>query len=96
VWGLKVPYYWMRFKDEVSSTPHMCGGDCKEDKMFTEKDIKISRWSGGKHWYAKVGPFDVRFNNEYKWFSEETAHKKALKFLEELRKIIKDDDVTNC
>lgn len=27
---------------------------------YTEKDIKINRWGGGQHYYAKVGEIEVK------------------------------------
>jgi len=61
--------------------------DSKQEK-YTEKDIKISRWEGGRHYYAKVGNIQVKdeFDN-IKWSSYDIAYTYALEFLKKLNKI---------
>jgi len=52
---------------------------------YTEKDIKVSQWAGGKHWYAKIGTVDVQDKNgNVKWSSYESAFQVAKQSLNEL------------
>ena len=51
---------------------------------YTKKDIRVSRWGGGQHYYAKVGEIEVK---EYidgeiimKWNTYEEAYEKALMY----------------
>ena len=52
---------------------------------YSENDIKIKKWWGGLHYYAKVGNVDVvdDFGN-VKWNSEKEAKEIALKFMQDL------------
>jgi hypothetical protein len=62
----------------------------KEDLVYphtkyTEKDIKVVKWPGGKHYYARIGEIDVTDDeNNLKWNSYQTAYNKAV---EQLNKI---------
>lgn len=40
---------------------------------FTEADIKLSRFPGGTHWYARVGTVDVRDGNKTKFGTRSEA-----------------------
>lgn len=51
------------------------------NELYTESDIKISRWSGGTHWYAKIAFIDVVINGEAKWNSKIVAMNKAKEYL---------------
>lgn len=54
----------------------------------SEKDIKITKWPNGIHYYAKIGNQDVvDENGNVKWLTEKQAKKEAVKFLKE--KLIK-------
>lgn len=53
---------------------------------YDKSDIKITKWPGGKHYYAKVGTYDVVVKNEVKWDTWNEAEKNALEFLEKLNK----------
>jgi S-adenosylmethionine hydrolase len=52
---------------------------------YTESDIKIKKWWGGLHYYAKVGEVDVvdEFGN-VKWNTEKRAREIALKYMHDL------------
>lgn len=52
------------------------------DECYTEDDIKITCWPGGRHWYAKLGNKDVVINNEVKWNSYDRAEEAANEYLE--------------
>jgi len=52
--------------------------------FYTEKDINIMKYRGGKHYYVKIGFFDVVVDNEQKWNSFDVAKEKALEFLKTL------------
>ena len=58
-----------------------------ENSKLSEKDIKITRWKNGKHWYAKVGMHDViDEKGNVKWNSFDEAYKEAKKFLNNINK----------
>jgi hypothetical protein len=53
------------------------------DILYTESDIKISKFQGGRHFYAKVGGFEVvDESGDSKWNTEKYAYSVAKKFLE--------------
>lgn len=55
-----------------------------EIKKFTTKDIKISRWPNGKHFYAKVGNIDVvDSGGNVKWNTHYAAQMAAERFMKE-------------
>ena len=60
---------------------------CERDKFIFpiqgEKDIRIIKWDGGKHFYAKIGNEDVVIDNEQKWNTKERAREMALQYLKE-------------
>lgn len=53
-------------------------------KNYTDEDIKLSKWPGGKHWYAKVGTMDVEVDGQVKWNTQKRAKEMANRFIEEL------------
>lgn len=50
---------------------------------FNKSDIRISRFPGGTHFYAHVGPMEVRDGNVIKWNTREEAYRHALACLPE-------------
>lgn len=52
---------------------------------YTKDDIKVTKWEGGRHYYATISSVDVvdEFGDR-KWNTYETAYNKALKMLEKL------------
>lgn len=48
---------------------------------FTRADIKISKFPGGEHWYARVGPVEMRNGDEFRFYSREAAQKAAEAYL---------------
>ena len=54
------------------------------EEKYSVEDIKISRWDGGVHWYAKIGQIDVVIDNEQKWNARWVAQKKAEQYLKEM------------
>jgi hypothetical protein len=44
----------------------------------------------GTHYYAKVGHMEIRVDGEMKWNSEETTRQKALEFLQNFKKKMKE------
>lgn len=46
--------------------------------VFTENDIRIKKWPGGSHYYAYVGPVQVKCGNTLKWSTEEQARDVAM------------------
>lgn len=51
-----------------------------------EQDIRIIKWKGGKHYYAKIGNQDVFINGKQKWDTYDETLNKAKEFLEINRK----------
>lgn len=52
------------------------------NKKYTKNDIKISKWFGGTHFYAKISEVDViDESGNVKWFTEEDANNAAEKYL---------------
>ena len=49
--------------------------------QYTENDIRIKKWDGGKHYYAFVGDFEVEMHGERKWNTEQRAMDMAKAFL---------------
>jgi hypothetical protein len=54
--------------------------------QYTEKDIRIQKWEGGRHYYAYVGGFEVEMNGLKKWGTEEEAMDMAKLFLYKMLK----------
>jgi hypothetical protein len=55
------------------------------DYIYTEKDINITQFEGGKHWYATVGGIDVIddfFGRQFNTY--DYAHQTAIKFMKQL------------
>ncbi|MDE1971404.1 MAG: hypothetical protein KGI50_07565 [Patescibacteria group bacterium] len=50
-------------------------------KLPDNNDIKITKWPGGNHYYAKVGSQEVVVNGIKKWNSEAMARMKAREFI---------------
>ena len=48
---------------------------------FTERDIKISQFPGGEHWYARVGPVEMRNGDSFRFYSREAARAAAETYL---------------
>lgn len=48
---------------------------------FTEADIKLSRFPGGTHWYARVGTVDVRNGGTSKFDTRTEARTAAMAYL---------------
>lgn len=53
---------------------------------YTAKDIKVTRWPGGKHYYAKIGGVEVEINGKTKWNTAKMAETEAKKFLRNLKR----------
>lgn len=45
---------------------------------FTKDDIRISRFPGGTHYYAHIGPMEVRDGDAIKWLTRQEAYAHAL------------------
>lgn len=56
-----------------------------DGNIFTTKDIKVQKWWGGRHYYAKVGNIDVIDDDgNVKWNTEEYAYDMAVKYMNQL------------
>lgn len=52
---------------------------------FTKKDIRIIKWWGGTHYYAKIGNIDVVDDDgNVKWNTEQYAYDIAIKYMNKL------------
>ena len=49
--------------------------------QYVESDIRISRFTGGKHYYAYVGDMQIREGEKMKWDSYEEAYQKACEII---------------
>lgn len=59
------------------------------NKKYTKNDIKINKWFGGTHFYAKISEVDViDESGNVKWFTEEDANNAAEKYLIKLNERI--------
>jgi hypothetical protein len=67
----------------------------KKDFVFPndsikKKDIRIIKWDGGHHYYAKIKDFDiVDEKGNQKWFTEKEAYDAALNFIKRKKMEIK-------
>lgn len=50
--------------------------------QWSKDNIRIIKWTQGKHYYAKIGNQDVVIDDIQKWKTRKQAYKKALEFLE--------------
>lgn len=61
------------------------GAFCHRNELawpeFTEADIKLSRFPGGTHWYARVGTVDVRNGGASKFDTRTEARTTAMAYL---------------
>ena len=39
-------------------------------EKFSIDDVRYIQWDGGKHWYAKIGNFDIVYEGDQKWNSK--------------------------
>lgn len=49
--------------------------------IFSEKDIRIKQWPHGEHYYAYIGPVQVKLDDKYKWDSESDARMAAMTYV---------------
>ena len=49
--------------------------------VFSEKDIRIKKWPGGDHYYAYIGPIQVKESDTLKWDSESDARMAAIRYV---------------
>lgn len=52
---------------------------------YTLADIKVDRWFGGVHYYAKIGCLDVCINGNSKWNTPEYAYEMAVEYFNSLK-----------
>lgn len=67
----------------------LSAGDILEDvkKEYTPKDINITKYDNGRHYYATVGGISVKDEDgASKWNTHDYAYNVSLKFLEDLNK----------
>lgn len=49
--------------------------------VFSEEDIRIKKWPGGDHYYAYIGPIQVKESDTLKWDSESDARMAAMRYV---------------
>lgn len=49
--------------------------------VFDESDIRIKQWPGGTHYYAYIGPVQVKDGGKLKWDSESEARSAAMSYV---------------
>lgn len=49
--------------------------------VFSEDDIRIRKWPDGTHFYAYIGPVQVKDGNTLKWNSESDARAAAMSYV---------------
>lgn len=49
--------------------------------VFSEEDIRIKQWPDGTHWYAYIGPVQVKDGEIQKWGSESDARMAARRYV---------------
>ena len=57
--------------------------------VFNEDDIRIKKWPGGIHYYAYIGPIQVKDGETLKWDSEEEAKAAAMSYVTKTQKRLK-------
>lgn len=56
------------------------------DIVFPEgKEERYIKWPNGKHWYAKIGDLNVKWDGKNKWGTEEEAKEATKQFLMNLK-----------
>lgn len=53
------------------------------NEKYTIDDVRYIQWEGGKHWYAKIGNFDIVWEGEQKWNSRESAENAVKKYFKQ-------------
>ena len=48
---------------------------------FSEKDIRITKFPYGRHYYAYIGMTEVKDGDEIKWNTYEEAYKRAKAYI---------------
>lgn len=49
--------------------------------VFKEEDIRVKTWPGGVHYYAYIGPVQVKDGDTVKWDTEQNARTAAMKYI---------------
>lgn len=53
--------------------------------VFSKEDIRIKKWPGGTHYYAYIGPIQVKESDTLKWDSESDARMAAMRYVNRKR-----------
>ena len=69
--------------DEVPYSP---GAPWPQVERYTDDDIRLTQWTGGSHWYARVGSHEVEVSGETKWATANEAATHAEAFMLRLNK----------
>ena len=77
----------MSFKDDQEITDERFSEELiyPIEAQYNFDDVRYIQWPDGKHWYAKVGNFDIcDKEGNYKWNTKEEAMNAAKKFCNSL------------
>ncbi len=55
--------------------------------VFKEDDIRVKTWPGGTHFYAYIGPVQVKQDGELKWDTEEEARQAAMAYVSKKKRL---------
>lgn len=48
---------------------------------FSESDIRITQFNGGKHWYVHIGDMELHEDGNIKWNTKEEARQAAMRYV---------------
>lgn len=69
----------------LAETKNRYESDTMEWPVFNEADIRIKQWPGGTHYYAYIGPVQVKEFDVVKWDTEEDARAAAMHYVTKRR-----------
>ncbi len=55
--------------------------------VFQKEDIRIKKWPGGMHYYAYIGPVQVKDGSILKWENESDAETAAMAYVDNKKKL---------
>ncbi len=67
---------WHKNLEEIESI------DCDTFPQYSIKEVRVSKWPEGKHWYATINGTSIIFEGRNKWNTEKAAWDAAKKWLD--------------
>lgn len=71
----------------LTETKNRYESETMEWPAFKEEDIRIKQWPGGTHWYAYIGPIQVKEFDVVKWDNEADARAAAMHYVKRKRRL---------